>query len=224
MENNNEQILKFVGKNAIFFETWSNWLIIFLFTLIVIILFLSITRIKTTVIKVSVSLFLLFPLCILLFITWLLNSSLKPLISSVATVQRTLSHQVPDFGFLNARDQKIYKLSDFRGKVVVLNSWGTTCSSCVEELADLRKLEEIQAGRVIVISLSEEPADTIVSFIRQHNCPSIAGGFMSAGWIDLQSLLPLTMIIDKDGVLREYMLGRNDFKVFSKKVEYYSGN
>ncbi len=43
--------------------------------------------------------------------------------------------KAPDFALKNP-DGKVIKLSDFRGKVVVLNFWGTWCPPCRQELPD----------------------------------------------------------------------------------------
>ena len=38
-------------------------------------------------------------------------------------------------------------LSDFRGKVVVLNFWGTWCPPCIEETPSLNRLQKYIEGR-----------------------------------------------------------------------------
>lgn len=50
------------------------------------------------------------------------------------------------------------RLSDFRGKLVVLNFWASWCASCVEEIPDLDRLQErirSRGGVVLAVSIDE---------------------------------------------------------------------
>jgi peroxiredoxin len=52
-------------------------------------------------------------------------------------------------------------LSDFRGKVVVLNFWGTWCPPCIEETPALNRLQKYIASRngvVLGVAADEDPA------------------------------------------------------------------
>src|SRR6516164_8010809 len=62
------------------------------------------------------------------------------------------------------------KLSDFRGKVVVLNFWASYCGSCVEEIPDLDRLQRRIAGRggvVLGVSVDESCAN-YEDFLRMY--------------------------------------------------------
>ena len=52
-------------------------------------------------------------------------------------------------------------LSDYRGKVVVLNFWATWCPPCVEEAPELNRLQrhiEPLGGTILGVSIDEDPA------------------------------------------------------------------
>ncbi|WP_140939636.1 TlpA family protein disulfide reductase [Sphingobacterium lumbrici] len=65
-----------------------------------------------------------------------------------------------DMGFEFAypdKNGKIVKLSDFKGKVVVVDVWATWCGPCLKEVPHLRKLEESLAGKdVVFIGMSTD--------------------------------------------------------------------
>jgi peroxiredoxin len=114
-----------------------------------------------------------------------------------------------DFSFeLNNRPER---LSDLRGKVVVLHFWATWCESCVEEIAALNALQRDisgHGGTVLGVS-ADEDADTYQRFLRDHNVPfpgfrdpsmNIAKGYGS-------SMIPETYIIDTDGRIARKVVG-----------------
>jgi thiol-disulfide isomerase/thioredoxin len=49
---------------------------------------------------------------------------------------------------------RVVKLSDFRGKTVLLNFWATWCPSCLLDIADLNELQRRQAERLVVLGVS----------------------------------------------------------------------
>src|SRR5437773_3272106 len=66
-----------------------------------------------------------------------------------------IGQQAPDF---SVKDQsgKVIKLSDYRGKVVFLNIWGTWCAPCVQEMPEMETLYQTYKDRkfqMIAISI-----------------------------------------------------------------------
>lgn len=53
------------------------------------------------------------------------------------------------------KDNKKYTLSDFRGKIVVINFWGTWCPPCVYEMPALNQFAKDLKDDVIVLAISE---------------------------------------------------------------------
>ncbi len=69
------------------------------------------------------------------------------------------------------------RLSDFRGKVVVLNFWASYCGSSVEEMPDLDCLQErIRSRGGIVLGVSiDEDCQSFDHFLKEHPVGSAAG-------------------------------------------------
>ena len=61
-----------------------------------------------------------------------------------------LGQVAPTF-FAKTIDDKFVQLRDFRGNVVLLNFWSSTCSPCVEEISSLHELQSSYGGKGLVI-------------------------------------------------------------------------
>ncbi len=119
----------------------------------------------------------------------------------------------PDFT-LTATDQTTLRLSDLRGKVVLLNFWATWCPPCEAELPDLnalhREYAEAQGFTVVGIDLEEAPADvSAFAEARGLTYPLLldTDGAVTNDRFGVRSL-PTSMIIDRDGVIRDTWVGQ----------------
>jgi peroxiredoxin len=71
---------------------------------------------------------------------------------------------------LTGLDGKTYKLSDYKGKVVLVNFWGSWCEPCVSEMPVIQKQYEkwkSQGVEVLALNLDESMV-TVQSFVKQH--------------------------------------------------------
>ncbi len=110
---------------------------------------------------------------------------------------------------------KTAHLSDFRGKVVVLNFWASWCPPCVAEIGSLNALQNKIAshgGTVLGISVDEDSA-AYEKFLAEHNVPfpnfrdptkKISENYGT-------SLYPETYIIDADGRIERKISGQQDW-------------
>jgi cytochrome c biogenesis protein CcmG/thiol:disulfide interchange protein DsbE len=108
----------------------------------------------------------------------------------------------PDF-VLDDASGKPVRLSDFRGKVVLLNFWATWCAPCRIEIPwfiEFEKAEQSRGFATLGVSLDEDGWDAIRPYIEQHkiNYRVMAGNNDVAQLYGAASL-PTTFIIDKSG-------------------------
>ncbi len=121
-------------------------------------------------------------------------------------------------------DGRVVKLSDFRGKVIVLNFWAMWCPHCVHELPDFVELERKYKDRGLeVLGVTMDDFTRLYKGALPPDAPLQAKlkSFASARKMTYPILmdtaeageryphngLPATYVIDRDGVLREAGLG-----------------
>ncbi len=86
------------------------------------------------------------------------------------TARNETSAAVPDFK-LQDLNGKTVKLSDFKGKAVLLDFWATWCPPCRASIPGLEKLHKNYNGKglvVLSISLDEGDWDSVKSFAAEH--------------------------------------------------------
>jgi DsbE subfamily thiol:disulfide oxidoreductase len=79
-----------------------------------------------------------------------------------------IGDRVPDF-VLPRLDGKVQQLSNYRGKVVMLNLWATWCPPCIAEMPLLNELANDYAGQglSIVGIAGDENADDVHDFVQE---------------------------------------------------------
>jgi peroxiredoxin len=78
-------------------------------------------------------------------------------------------HEEADFS-LTALDGKTYSLSGLRGKVVLLNFWGTSCVPCRQEMPDMEKLhQEFRSKDLVILAVSDDERKDLDKFLATRN-------------------------------------------------------
>jgi peroxiredoxin len=134
-----------------------------------------------------------------------------------------LGEKVPDFT-LRTDDGQPTSLSDFRGKVVVLNFWASWCGPCVDELPSLKQFAQRYADSDIVvlgISLDEDP-DAYEEFLVKYEINFLNMRNPSRTVSDMYGTikLPETYIISRDGHLLNKIIGPTDWSS-AQMIEYF---
>ena len=116
------------------------------------------------------------------------------------------------------------KLSDFKGKVVILDFWATWCPPCQAEIPHFIGLQEKygKQGLVVVgVSVDEGGPDVVSSFVTANkiNYPIVLGNLDVAQLYDATEGIPTTFVIDRTGNIVAKHLGFTDSEVFEKEIK-----
>ena len=116
---------------------------------------------------------------------------------------------------LKSIDQGSFRLSDFRGKVIVVNLWATWCGPCRREVPEYEKVRKEFAGRPVeFIGLTTEDPRTASEKVKRF-AHDFSFGFR-LGWADRETAhilmngrnsIPQTVVISADGRLVSHWNG-----------------
>ena len=117
----------------------------------------------------------------------------------------------PDFA-LTSLDGKTVKLSDFRGKAVLLNFWATWCEPCKIEMpwfVDLQKQYGPRGLQVLGIAMDDSGSKEIGDFAKKMNVnyPIVIGKESVGDQYGGIPYLPSTFYIDRDGKVIDRIFG-----------------
>jgi peroxiredoxin len=122
------------------------------------------------------------------------------------------SNPAPDFTVID-REGNVVKLSDMKGKPVVLNFWATWCPYCVEEMPDFEKVYNKYKGEVefMMINMTHgaETVENASSFIDSYGYtfPVYFDTTSEAAYAYGIQSIPTTFFIDAEGYIVAYYQG-----------------
>ena len=115
-----------------------------------------------------------------------------------------------DFREKDIFERQSISLSNFTGKVVLLNFWATWCPPCREEIPYLVTLQKSYSGALEVIGISVfSYTTTTEKFYEDYsiNYPMIYGSYELMGKYGNVGSIPTTFLIDKEGRIAARVVG-----------------
>ena len=115
--------------------------------------------------------------------------------------------------------------TDFRGRVVLVNFWATTCTSCVAEMPKLVATFDKYRDRgydTVAVAMSYDPPSYVVSFAETRKLPFKVAfdntGAIASAWGDVR-LTPTSYLVNKRGDIVKRYVGEPDFAELHRLIE-----
>ncbi|OPX00430.1 MULTISPECIES: peroxiredoxin family protein [Geobacillus] len=124
-----------------------------------------------------------------------------------------VGNRAPDFA-LRALNGEEVRLSDFRGKRVIVNMWATWCPPCRAEMPDMQKFYERykdEGVEIVAVNLtqSERQPEHVGRFIQEYGI-TFTVLLDEKGEVYRQyqaQAIPTSYLIDSKGIIRKKMIG-----------------
>ncbi|MDT5061029.1 MAG: hypothetical protein QOH63_1488 [Acidobacteriota bacterium] len=145
------------------------------------------------------------------------------LLAALPTVAFAQTEKAPLLTLKDVRGRAL-KLSSYKGKVVLLNFWATWCPPCRAEMPDLINMQRLYRSRglqVIGITYPPEEIGEVRRFIRKLgvNYPIALGTKETKALFDESETLPVTIVVDREGNVRERIEGILLPEEFEQKIK-----
>jgi cytochrome c biogenesis protein CcmG/thiol:disulfide interchange protein DsbE len=131
----------------------------------------------------------------------------------------------PSFTLQNINGESV-SLSDFSGKVVILDFWATWCPPCKKEIPHFIELYEQYKDKgcaIVGIALDREGIDIVKPFVQKNaiNYPVLLpDGRVAQAYGGINSI-PTTFVIDSAGKIRRKYVGYRDKSVFEADIKEF---
>ena len=130
--------------------------------------------------------------------------------------------KAPDFELVNTDGKKV-KLSDYKGKIVIIDFWATWCPPCREEIPHFVELQKEYKDDLTIlgISLDTGTKNEVVPFIKEYkiNYPILFGTKeVVSDYGDIQAI-PTAFVIDQEGNIVNTFIGYHEKSVFKAEIE-----
>lgn len=156
---------------------------------------------------------------------WILASRVPGSETNTASGWETAPRQgflAPDFN-LATLDGSSVRLSDLRGRPVLINFWASWCGPCRQEMPHLQAAFEAHADEgLVVLGVDQlESPPTVASFVKEFGLtfliPLDSDGKVSAAY--QARGLPTSFFVDADGVIRDVFTGPMTAGLIESKLE-----
>jgi peroxiredoxin len=151
--------------------------------------------------------------------TWIKPAAIGAVLLALAGVGfATLKQEkvAPASTFTRLDGQQV-SMQSLRGKVVMVNFWATSCTTCVAEMPQMIETYNKFKGQgmeFVAVAMSYDRPDYVVNYTQTRKLPFTvaydASGAAAKAWGDV-AMTPTTFVIGKDGAILKQYVGQPDF-------------
>ncbi len=115
--------------------------------------------------------------------------------------------------------------ADFKGKVMLVNFWATSCVTCVAEMPEMIATHQKYAPQgfeTVAVAMSYDPPSYVVNYTETRKLPFKVAidntGAVAKAWGEVQ-LTPTTYLVNKQGQIVKHYVGQPDFAALHQLIE-----
>ncbi|MDR0676842.1 MAG: TlpA family protein disulfide reductase [Elusimicrobiota bacterium] len=145
------------------------------------------------------------------------------MLENMESIMEKMWGDAPDFELKDIYG-KNFKLSNFIGKVIILDFWATWCPPCQEEIPGFNKLYEeykLQGLEIVGVSLDSKDVSVVKKFANEYAIKYhlVMGNDQIAKNYGGITAIPTTFIIDKNGNIVNKHIGFVSKESFEKEIK-----
>src|ERR1700689_2474115 len=129
----------------------------------------------------------------------------------------------PDFTLRDSKEASV-KLSSYRGRVVLLDFWGTFCEICKVEIPWYEEFQtkyEERGFTVLGVSLDKDGWKSVKPFLVEKTVsyPVVIGNWDLAKLFGVDNVLPVSLLIDRNGKIADLHAGIVDKAGWEREIQ-----
>lgn len=130
----------------------------------------------------------------------------------------------PQVAFKSLQQQPM-SLAQWRGKVVLVNFWATSCPSCIHEmpaLVDTWRKYHSRGFELVAVAMEYDPPEYVMNYAQNNQLPFTVAldskGDIARAFGGILGT-PASFVIDKQGRIVQRYLGEPDFRQLHQLIE-----
>lgn len=129
----------------------------------------------------------------------------------------TVGAQAPDFELKTLTGETV-KLSDYKGKKVMLNFWATWCPPCKAEMPEMEKFYKQPNQDINILAVNMDPNNDVKGFVQKDGItfPILLDSEDKVNRVYQIISIPTTYFIDKNGVIQNKYVGAMQFDMMKQ--------
>jgi peroxiredoxin len=158
--------------------------------------------------------------------TWLkaLGAVAVIALAAVGYFSLAVTKPAPNVTFAGINGEQV-SLQSLRGKVVMVNFWATSCTTCIKEMPSMVQTYNKYKGKgldFVAVAMSYDPPNYVLNYAETRKLPFRVAldtqGEVAKSFEDVQ-LTPTTFVIDKNGNIIKRYVGEPDFAALHQLLE-----
>jgi peroxiredoxin len=151
------------------------------------------------------------------------GATIDPRLGPLVPERPEVGKPAPDFALVDARDGTVRKLSDYRGRAVLVNWYASWCGPCRREIPEFNAmLKAVGEDRIVILGIDyQESASDAVAILDELDATYPALLDSDARVADhyrVGNRIPSSFFVDADGVLRGFRLGQMSAAVLAEQL------